>query len=156
MSCSVMVFPHTRRSSTTTSVYSKICSLMTRWKTSDASTIPNGNRRKRYLPQGVLKVQLASSNGICQKPDTASSFVKIFAPEIFVNMSSIVFIGKCCLLMALLKCEGTIHTRISPFGLCTVIIELAQSVGSVTTALPSAVVPWIPLVLRQQPYVKED
>ena len=53
------------------------------WKCSGADVIPNGKRRKQYLPKGVMKVVSSwdvGARGICQNPDLASSFVNTFAP----------------------------------------------------------------------------
>ena len=53
------------------------------WNCSRADVIPNGKRRKHYLPKGVMKVVSywdVGARGICQNPELASSFVNTFAP----------------------------------------------------------------------------
>ena len=50
------------------------------WKCSGALDIPNGSLLKQYLPKGVMNVVSncdSSASGICQKPQFASSLLKI-------------------------------------------------------------------------------
>ena len=54
------------------------------WKCSGALEMPNGMVLKQYRPNGVIKVvrwQLCSASGTCQKPLLASSLLNTLAPE---------------------------------------------------------------------------
>ena len=68
--------PHTSRSSTMMAQgYPANSSSIARWETSEAEVIPNGRRRKRNLPNGVLKVVRSEDSWscfICHKPLLAS------------------------------------------------------------------------------------
>ena len=53
------------------------------WKCSGADDTPKGRRLKQNLPNGVIKVVRghdSDANGICQKPELASTLLKTSAP----------------------------------------------------------------------------
>jgi len=67
-----------------------------------------------------------------QKPSLASSSEKTFALVNFRSIYSSVGSGKWERFMALLRLDGSMHNRMSPFGFVTTTILDTQSVGSLT------------------------
>ena len=143
-SCSLIDFPHTITSSwydVTPSIPSRMF-VISRWNISEALQIPNGSRRKQYLPWGVMNVvslALCVSSGSCQYPLAASSFENMTEPDNFGNISSIVGNMYLSRFMFLFRSFRSTHMRILPFFFITITIGAHQSVGSVIFSItPSA------------------
>ena len=92
------------------------------WNTSTLTLRPKGSRSRLYFPHGVLTVvgsERSLSNSTILYPDLALTSVKYFPPWSSALTSSIVFVWYWFLLMLLLRCFGSRHSRIDPSGLET-------------------------------------
>ena len=85
--------------------------------------------------RNVVSLAVFSSNGICQNPEVASSFEKIFAPDnLFVISSTVVNVYRS-LLIALFKRFRSTHVRTPEVFFKTGTIGEHQSVGSVVSSI---------------------
>ena len=106
------------------------------WKCSGVEVIPNGNHRKQYRPNRVMKIvssALSGDRGICQNPVFMSNFERILAPSNWANVCSTAGSGSLLANTLVESCQVNANPELVCF--CTTTIPEHRSVSSLTRTI---------------------